>query len=193
MYKIWRSKQHSSFCGTRVQVGCYSGEILPGKRCANCGRHETTSHLMLCSDEDCTRLLTETVNRLAKWMAKDNITDLEILYWIPTYILMREDKPLSQIGFMSPQFNALTTSQDLIGWRDFTEGYVSIFQHTSTRFRRSISQCRVVISMGRIGLNSSSPRFFNLLTLSGFSGTYPSMTKRTAIYKTKRQTNCSST
>ena len=125
MYKIWRSKQPSSFCGTRVQVGCYSGEILPGKRCANCGRHETTSHLMLCPDEDCTRLLTETVDRLAKWMAKDNITDLEILYWIPTYILMREDKPLSQIGFMSPQFNALANSQDIIGWREFTKGHIS--------------------------------------------------------------------
>jgi hypothetical protein len=31
MYKIWRSKQHSGFCGLRIQVGCYSGEILQDK------------------------------------------------------------------------------------------------------------------------------------------------------------------
>jgi hypothetical protein len=27
MYKIWRSKQHSGFCGTRVQIGRYSGDF----------------------------------------------------------------------------------------------------------------------------------------------------------------------
>ena len=38
MYRIWRSKQHSGFCGTtRVQVGQYSGELSPDERCPNCG------------------------------------------------------------------------------------------------------------------------------------------------------------
>ncbi len=36
--------------------------------------------------------------------------DPEILYWIPKYILMRGGKPLSKMGFMSPQFNSLKTS-----------------------------------------------------------------------------------
>jgi hypothetical protein len=38
MYRIWRSKQHSGFCGTRVQVGRYSGDPFPDERCPNCGR-----------------------------------------------------------------------------------------------------------------------------------------------------------
>jgi hypothetical protein len=38
---------------------------------------------------------------------------------------MRGVKPLSDLGIMSPQFKALAHSQDLIGWRDFTEGYIS--------------------------------------------------------------------
>jgi hypothetical protein len=54
MYKIWSSKQHSGFCGTRVQVGHYSGEILPDKRCPNCSQRDTAAHLMLCPDESCT-------------------------------------------------------------------------------------------------------------------------------------------
>jgi hypothetical protein len=38
IYGIWRSKQNSGFCGTRVQVGRYSGESLLDERCPNCGR-----------------------------------------------------------------------------------------------------------------------------------------------------------
>ncbi len=45
MYRIWRSKQNSGFCGTRVQVGHYSGESLPDERCPNCGRQETAALL----------------------------------------------------------------------------------------------------------------------------------------------------
>ncbi len=29
MYKIWQSKQNSGFCGTRIQVGRYSGHAHP--------------------------------------------------------------------------------------------------------------------------------------------------------------------
>jgi hypothetical protein len=45
-YKIWQSKQASGFCGTRVQVGLYSGEPYPDERCPNCGARETNAHLM---------------------------------------------------------------------------------------------------------------------------------------------------
>jgi hypothetical protein len=38
MYRIWRSKQHSGYCGTRVQVGRYLGNPFPDERCPNCGR-----------------------------------------------------------------------------------------------------------------------------------------------------------
>ena len=65
---------------------------------------------MLCSDDDRTRLLVENVDELTTWMSQDNKTDPEILYWIPKYILVRGDKPLSMKGFMSPQFKALANS-----------------------------------------------------------------------------------
>ncbi len=82
-------------------------------------------HLMLCPDKDLTKLLTETVDELMKWMAQDDRTDPEILYWIPKFILMRGDKPLFEIGAMSHPCRALADNQDLIGWRDFTKGYIS--------------------------------------------------------------------
>ena len=94
---------------------------------------------MLCSDDNCTRLLVESVNELTTWMSQDNKTDPEILYWIPNYILMRGHKPLSMIGFMSPQFKALATSQDLIGWRDFTEGHISTHFYAIQTFHLAMS------------------------------------------------------
>jgi hypothetical protein len=69
MYKIWRSKQHLGFCGTRVQVGRYSGDLLPDERYPNCTRRETAAHLMLCPDDNHTRLLNDNVNKLTAWLA----------------------------------------------------------------------------------------------------------------------------
>jgi hypothetical protein len=139
MYKIWRSKQNSGFCGTRVQVGHFSGDSCPDKRCPNCGRRETAMHLMLCPDKDCTKLLTETVDEQTKWMAQDDRTDPEILYWIPKFILMRGDKRFSEMGAMSHQSRALAASQDLIGWRDFTERYISTHFYVIQSFHLTMS------------------------------------------------------
>ncbi len=80
MYKIWRSKQNSGFCRTRVQVGQYSG--IPGqdKRCPNCGRQEMAAHHLLCPSEDRTQLLIANVVELEKWLEKDGSTDQELAY-----------------------------------------------------------------------------------------------------------------
>ncbi len=123
----------------RVQVGRYSSEPLLDKQCPNCGQWETAAHLIFCSDDDCTRLLVENVEELTMWMSQDSKTDPEILYWIPKYILMRGDKPLSMMGFMFPQFKALANNQDLIGWRDFTEGHMSTHFYAIQTFHLAMS------------------------------------------------------
>jgi hypothetical protein len=139
MYKIWRSKQNSGFLGTRVQVGCYSGDPCADEQCPNCGRQETVMHIMLCPDDDRTKLLIKNVNKLTEWMARDNKTDPEILYWVPKYILMRGDKLFSEMGTMSAQFKAIARSQDLIGWRNFTEGYISTHFYKIQSFHPAMS------------------------------------------------------
>jgi hypothetical protein len=50
-YKIWQSKQTSGFCCTRVQVGLYSREKNPDKRCLNSGAREMDAHLMQSADK----------------------------------------------------------------------------------------------------------------------------------------------
>jgi hypothetical protein len=91
MYKIWRSKQHTDFCGTRVQVGKYSGLEFPDKKCPNCGWREAAEHILICPDKDRTHLLVETTDDLSKWLNQENLTDIELAYWIPKYILMKRD------------------------------------------------------------------------------------------------------
>jgi hypothetical protein len=83
MYKLWRSKQHTGYCGTRVQVGKYSGLDQPDERCPSCGRRESAAHILVCPDEDRTRLLAETTEDLCNWLNQEHLTDLELAYWIP--------------------------------------------------------------------------------------------------------------
>ena len=82
-YKIWLSKQHTGFCGTRLQVSYYQG--LQGKQalCPNCGRKETAAHLCLCPSEDRTRLFMESTEELQDWLLQDDKTGRELAYWLP--------------------------------------------------------------------------------------------------------------
>jgi hypothetical protein len=82
-------------------------------------------YILLCPNEDRTRLLTNTTNDLSKWLSQDGLTGLELTYWIPKYILMRGDKAFASLGTMSPRMRALASSQDKIGWRNFMEGCIS--------------------------------------------------------------------
>jgi hypothetical protein len=140
-------------------VGMYSGESDPDEHCPNCGRQVTAAHLMLCPDKDRTRLLLENVDELVKWMEKDEKTDPELAYWIPKYILMGGDKPFSALGRMSPKLLSLANSQDRIGWRNFTEGHISIHFYEIQKIHLAMSSSFLK--------NNSSQRYCKSLTHSG--------------------------
>ncbi len=82
---------------------------------------------MRCPDKDCTCLLINNVDNLTKWLKNNRIMAPKLVYWIPKYILMRNDKPFLQLGYMSPQLEHLAESQDKIGWRNLTEGYIPTY------------------------------------------------------------------
>lgn len=124
-YRVWLSKQHTGFCGTRVQVAYYSGDTGADVGCPNCGMRETAQHLCVCPDEDRTRLLQEMTEDMGKWMGSRDNTYSEIAYWVPKYILCRGTRKFSELGAMSPRMRQLAASQDRIGWRNFMEGRVS--------------------------------------------------------------------
>ena len=122
---MWRSKQHTGYCGTRVQVGRYSGHKCPDKKCPTCGCRETVERILTCPNKDRTRLLVETTEDLSMWLNQEHLTDPELAYWIPKYIMMRGNKPFASLGAMSPRIKALAISQDKIGWQVFMEGCIS--------------------------------------------------------------------
>jgi hypothetical protein len=139
MYKIWRSKQNLGFCGTRVQVGLYLGKSLPDERCPNYGRWEMAVHLLIRSNKDRTQLLIDNTDKLGQWLERDDITDPELAYWIPKYILMRGNKPFGDMGAMSTGMKALAQSQDNIGYRNIMEGYILIHFYEIQNFYLAMS------------------------------------------------------
>jgi hypothetical protein len=85
------------------------------KRCPNCSTRETDTHLMRYPNDDKTHLFIDTVEDLEKWMETNGKTDSKLLYWVTKYLLMFNDKPFSQLGFMSEKMCTLAESQDKIG------------------------------------------------------------------------------
>ena len=52
MHKVWLSKQHSNFCGTRLQVAQYANISNADTRCPNCLTiNKRAAHLCICPDE----------------------------------------------------------------------------------------------------------------------------------------------
>ncbi len=72
-------------------------------------------------------------------METDGRTDPELIYWISKFILMQNNKPFSQLGYMSNKMRPLAESQDKIGWRNFTEGYISSHFYNIQRFHLLMS------------------------------------------------------
>jgi hypothetical protein len=85
---------------------------------------------MGCVDED----PIDNLDKLTKWLETDRITDPELLYWISKYVLMRYDKPFSQLGHMTPRMHTLAESQDKIGWGTSPR---DTFQFTFMRYKNS--------------------------------------------------------
>jgi len=123
MYQLWLSKQSSGCYATQVMVS-YWDKTRDGK-CPDCGKRETANHLNLCSDPDRTRLLHDMVASLQTWL-NNNYRHRELAYWIPKYILLRGTKKLSDFPYLSPAMKKVARSQDLIPWKCFLEGKLSV-------------------------------------------------------------------
>jgi hypothetical protein len=89
---------------------------------------------MQCPDKDRTCLLIDNVDNLTKWLEKDGITAPKLVYLIPKYILMRNNTPFLQLGYMSPQLRQLAESQDKIAGEILLKG---ISQSNFTTYRNS--------------------------------------------------------
>lgn len=123
-FKIWLAKQHSNFCATRVQL--HRCKESDDDKCPSClAASEKADHLCRCPNEERTQLLRDNTSELELWMAHNNNTHHELLYWIPHYILCRGQVNFADLGPMSLTMYDIALSQDCIGWRNFMEGRIS--------------------------------------------------------------------
>jgi len=94
-------------------------------RCPSCLiEEEGAGHLCRCTNADRRKLLEDCTTDLLKWMSIGDNTHPDIIWWVERYILGgtgSHDIPES--------IAALVASQELIGWRNFMEGRVSIHFH----------------------------------------------------------------
>ena len=131
VYRCWLTKQNSNFCGSRVQVSRYegnpaalTGSAFAADKCPNCDMPgERASHLCVCPDPGRTKLFQDQVAELDEWMHGN--FHPELAYFIPKYLLFRGTKDMADLGIMSPEMTKVAMSQDLVGWRKFTEGRLS--------------------------------------------------------------------
>jgi hypothetical protein len=84
-------------------------------------------------------LLIKKSDKLERWLERERITELELSYWIPKYILMRGNKPFAELGAMFPCVNASAKSQDIIGYPNFMEGYILTHFYTIESFHLAMS------------------------------------------------------
>jgi hypothetical protein len=94
---------------------------------------------LIYSKEDRTQLLIKITDKLERWLERDRITDPELSYWIPKYILMRGDKPFAELGAMSSHMKALAKSQDISGYPNFMEGEISAHFYAIQSFHLAMS------------------------------------------------------
>ena len=73
------------------------------------------SSLLLCSNELRTQLLIDNTDKLGQWLEKGGITDQELAYWLPKYILMRGGKPFADM-VTQEEIRRDSTRARVAGW-----------------------------------------------------------------------------
>ena len=153
MYRQWLSKQSSGFCGTQHMVARW--DSTRDGRCPNCGGKEEAQHLMQCPDADRTRLLEVMADDFGRWLST-NHGHPELVYWIPRYIKLRGTRRLEEMPRLTPAFQHVARSQDLIPWRSFMEGKVA-----TALFR--LQERHLTVSTSRLTIASWARQFLSRL------------------------------
>jgi hypothetical protein len=121
MYGIWLSKQTIGICATRKNMARILG--LDDDRCPNCLESpEQSTHLNRCKDPGRSELYESDVNELSAWMAKNSNTDMELRFWLITYLLFRGERSMLSLGELPPALHEVASDIDKIGWVDMMHG-----------------------------------------------------------------------
>jgi hypothetical protein len=122
MFRVWASKHMSRFCGVgRMQHIC---GFWDNSHCPRCKEdNETTTHILICPDEDAGREWRNRVANLGIWLLEMD-THPSIKTCIMESLSLRATTTL-----FSPNADHICMTaaleQDEIGWQNFVEGKIS--------------------------------------------------------------------
>ena len=80
---------------------------------------------MVCRSEGRTRLFEVQVQKIAEWMEAHHTHPL-LRRLLAQYLCGRGAKIFDHLKYLHPEAQALAQAQDRIGWRNFTEGKLSL-------------------------------------------------------------------
>ena len=125
MYGVWLAKQTIGVCATRRNMTKIGGGL--DDRCPNClCGPERNDHLLRCSDPGRTELFDDDVRNLQTWMIGRANTNDEIADKIYTYLMLRGEVTMGELGNMSPDMATVAQAFDTIGWVDVMHGRLPV-------------------------------------------------------------------
>ena len=123
------SKHTIGCCGVRHHLHNIDNSVENVCPCCGC-EDETTSHIVLCPDENRTKMYKKSVSNLISWM-NDADTSPLIREMVGDYLEARNTSTMPDL-YQGPRTNdengqgwQLAQEQDLLGFRSFTEGRIS--------------------------------------------------------------------
>ena len=165
MYNTWYAKQVSGWCATGAKLAQWDPDA--DSRCPNCNTlQEDAGHLMQCHNAGRTALLRKSTQELGEWMSKHGTHPI-LAQLVTLFLDGRGRSKLSSATNLPEGFRPLCREQDLIGWRNFTEGRIS-------------SQFRII--QGQY-LRDNHPQRSIETWLSGFVSQLLAMTHAQWIYR----------
>jgi hypothetical protein len=125
LFQIWAAKQVLDIAGTNVMQEKYTPNH--DKRCPSCGDvDETCAHVLMCEEAGRVDLLHQSIELVDAWM-KENGTDTRLRTCLIWFAHGRGGATMQEVvGDRTGQYQRLAASMDLIGWRRFMEGMISV-------------------------------------------------------------------
>ena len=120
----WLSKWLTGFCGVGVKMQIYRSQYH--SKCPRClCDNETTNHVMKCPHPTAIDIWKEQIDQLEVWMT-DQDAQPEMAKTILTSLQAWHDNtPFPTIRTNNAKLKEATRQQDRIGWRSFTDGFLS--------------------------------------------------------------------
>jgi hypothetical protein len=110
--------------------------------CPNCGATpECATHIFACRDPGRSSVFYSSVDALFEWMRSQN-TDPELAALIYRYIRHRGEIPMLSLCRPGFPYRQLATMQDLLGYRNFLEGWITALYHSERQLYISAHHLR---------------------------------------------------